>query len=130
MPEPNTRIASSVRGSVRCLDVDARDFSTVANGIEDMYDNAVDVIVVRGAFDDATLAEVGERLDVDGYDPGWSRPNETMPVEDVQLLGTDTPATPTFRAPRGASLDAYLGSAAAHACEAAAVFKPEFDAAT
>jgi len=129
MPEPNTRIASSVRGSVRCLDVDARDFAAVANGIEDMYDNAVDVIVVRGAFDDATLAEVGERLDVDGYDPGWSRPNETMPVEDVQLLGTDTPATPTFRAPRGASLDAYLGSAAAHACEAAAVFKPEFDAA-
>lgn len=129
MPEPHTRVASSVRGSVRFLDVDARDSSTVANAIEDMYDNTLDVIVVRGAFDPEPLAEVGERLDLDGNDPGWSRPNEKMPVEDVQLLGTDTPATPTFRSPRGTSLDAYLSSAAAHGGEAAAVFKPGFDAA-
>jgi len=127
MPEPHTRVASSVRGSVRSLEVDARDSSAVANGIEDIYDNAFDVIVVRGAFDPDTLAEVGERLD--GDDPGWSRPNEKMPIEDVQLLGTDTPATPTFRTPRGASLDAYLSSAAAHVDEAAAVFHSDFDAA-
>ncbi len=101
----------------------------MANGIEDMYDNALDVMVVRGAFDRASLAEVGERLDVDGNDPGWSRPNEKMPVEDIQLLGTDTPATPTFQSPRGASLDAYLNSAATHANEAAAVFRAGFDAA-
>ena len=129
MLAPDTRIASGIRGSVRSLDVDARNGSTVVNGIEDMYDDGVDVIVVRGAFDAAALAEVGERLDVDARDPGWSRPNEKMPVEDVQLLGTDTPATPTFRSPRGASLDAYLGSAAAHAGEAAAAFRPGFDAA-
>ena len=59
MPEPHTRVASSVRGSVRSLEVDARDSSTVANGIEDIYDDALDVIVVRGAFDAETLAEVG-----------------------------------------------------------------------
>jgi len=128
MPEPHTRVASSVRGSVRSLEVDARDSSAVSNGIEDIYDNALDVIVVRGAFDPATLAEVGERLDGARDDPGWSRPNEKMPVEDVQLLGTDTPATPTFRTPRGASLDAYLSSAAAHVGEAAAVFHSDFDA--
>ena len=53
-----------------------------------------------------------------------------MPVEDLQLLGTDTPATPTFQAPRGASLDAYLSSAA-HACATrpASVFDDGFDAA-
>jgi len=129
MPHPHTRVASSVRGSVRCIDVDAGDCAAVGNAIEDMYDDALDVIVVRGAFDAAVLAEVGERLDRDGNDPGWSRPNEKMPVEDVQLLGTDTPATPTFRSPRGESLDAYLSSAAAHASEAAAVFNVGFDAA-
>ena len=129
MSEPQTRIASSARGSVRSLDVDARDCSVAANAIEDLYDGALDVIVVRGIFDAAALAEVGERLDVDDKDPGWARPNQTMPVEDVQLLGTDTPATPTFRSPRGASFDAYLSSAAAHAGEAAAVFEPGFDAA-
>ena len=128
MPEAHTRSASSVRGSVRFLDVDARDSASVANAIEDMYDNVLDVIVVRGAFDAAPLAAVGARLDLDGSDPGWSRPNEKMPVEDVQLLGTDTPATPTFQAPRGASLDAYLSSAAAHARQADAVFATGFDA--
>lgn len=56
-----------------------------------------------------------------------SRPNQKMPVEDLQILGTDTPATPTYQAPRGPSLDAYLTSAAAHAGEAA-VFQPGFDA--
>jgi len=116
-----------VRGSVRFLEIDARDSSAVANCIEDLYDNTLDVIVVRDAFDPQTMAEVGERLDRD--DPGWSRPNETMPVEDVQLLGTDTPATPTFRSPRGESLDAYLSSAAAHIGEAAAAFDAHFDAA-
>jgi hypothetical protein len=48
---------------VRFVDVDARDLSKLANGIEDLYDDAFDVIVVRGAFDAAALAEAGERLD-------------------------------------------------------------------
>jgi len=93
-----------------------------------MYGEILDVIVARRAFDAAVLAEVGERLDSGARDPGWSRPNEKMPVEDLQLLGTDTPATPTYQAPRGASLDAYLGSAASHAADAARVFEPGFDA--
>lgn len=117
-----------VRRPVRSLEVDARDLSAVANVIEDMYADDCDVVVVRGAFDASILAEAGERLDSDASDPGWSRPNASMPVEDVQLLGTDTPATPTFRSPRGESLDAYLASAAAHASQASAVFAPGFDA--
>ena len=51
------------------------------------------------------------RTDRTDRDPGWARPNEKMPVEDIQILGTHTPATPTYQAPRGASLDAYLDSA-------------------
>jgi hypothetical protein len=129
MPELQDRNAARVRRSVRSLDVDATDTTSVANGIEDMYDDSLDVLVVRGAFDAATLAAVGERLDAETTAFPWSRPNEKMPVEDVQLLGTDTPATPTFRAPRGGSLDAYLASAAAHGAEAAAVFGDGFDAA-
>jgi len=99
-------VSPRIRRSVRVLDVDIRDTSTVANGIEDMYDDGLDVVVVRNALDGAMLARVGEKLDSGALAVTWSRPNETMPVEDLQLLGTDTPATPTFRAPRGASLDA------------------------
>ncbi|MDO9313179.1 MAG: hypothetical protein Q7T97_01370 [Burkholderiaceae bacterium] len=101
----------------------------MVNGIDDLYNEALDVIVVRGAFDGRALAEAGNRLDSNALDPGWSRPNEKMPLEDLQLLGTDTPATPTYQDPRGASLDAYLSSAATHAAEASAVFEPGFDAA-
>ena len=128
MSELEDRVASRVRRSVRFLDVDARDTSTVANGIEDMYDEGLDVMVVRGALDRGTLASVGEQLDSGSREVAWSRPNEKMPIEDLQLLGTDTPATPTFQAPRGASLEAYLSSAAAHASRARAVFDGGFDA--
>jgi Carrier-protein-independent halogenase WelO5 len=127
MPEQPDPATPNFRRPVRWLDVDARDLALVANGIEDIYREACDTIVVRGAFDETVLAETGTRLDTDSRD--WSRPNEKMPVEDVQLLGTDTPATPTYRDPRGASLDAYLGSGAAHSTEGAAVFDSDFDVA-
>lgn len=93
-----------------------------------MYGDTLDVIIVRGAFDASVLSEAGERLDSDTRELGWSRPNVKMPVEDLQLLGTDTPATPTYQAPRGASLDAYLTSAATHASAVGAIFEPGFDA--
>lgn len=128
MPEQSSPTAAAQRRPVRYLVVDARDLAVVGDGIEDLYAGAVDVIVVRGAFDAVTLADVGQRLDSDDRDPGWSRPNVKMPVEDLQVLGTDTPATPTYQAPRGTSLDAYLASAAAHAGDAEAVFEPGFDA--
>ena len=70
----------------------------------------------------------GGFLDRDDHNPGWARPNEKMPVEDIQLLGTDTPATPTYRAPRGDSLDAYLSSAAQHLGEAERVWQGGFNA--
>lgn len=129
MMEQTAGTGPAQRRPVRSLDVDAIDVSAVGNGIEALYDDGLDVIVVRGAFDAATLVTAGERLDSGLGDPGWSRPNEKMPVEDLQLLGTDTPATPTYQSPRGASLDAYLASAARHAADAAAVFEAGFDAA-
>lgn len=128
MQELRDRITARVR-TVRVLDVDARDTSAVANGVEDMYDDRLDVVAVRHALDGAMLARVGEQLDSGALAVAWSRPNEKMPIEDLQLLGTDTPATPTFQAPRGASLDEYLSSAVAHATRAASVFADGFDAA-
>ncbi len=112
---------------VRSLDVDVTDLSAVRNGIEDLYDDKLDVIVVRNAFDARRLAAAGAALDrADGH-IGWARPNEKMPVEDIELLGTDTPATPTYRAPRGASLDEYLASAQRHEALTAGVFDSTFD---
>jgi len=116
------------RRTVRAVEINPDGAASVANAIEDMYRDTLDVILARGAFPRAPLAAAGDFLDRDDHNPGWARPNEKMPVEDIQLLGTDTPATPTYRAPRGDSLDAYLSSAAAHLGEAERVWNGAFDA--
>jgi hypothetical protein len=51
-----------------------------------------------------------------------------MPIEDIQILGTDTPALPTYSAPSGASLDEYLASAERHRDEGRHVFDDGFEA--
>lgn len=113
---------------IRSIEMQGGDEST-ADVITSMYDDALDVVIVRGAFPAAPLAAAGERLDRDDTNPGWARPNQRMPVEDIQILGTDTPATPTYTAPTGASLDAYLDSADRHRDEGQRVFGGDFDAA-
>ena len=114
-PTNDQRPAATTAGrTVRFLDVPAADVARAADAIEDFYEDRLDVLVVRGAFDRTPLSEAGERLDRDDSGRAWARPNQKMPVEDIQLIGTDTPATPTYQTPKGPSLDAYLESAARH----------------
>jgi hypothetical protein len=96
---------TGVRKPVCSLQVAWRDVVAASDGIADMYDEGRDVLIVRGALDAAIPGEAGERLDADCRESGWFHPNETMPVEDVRLLGADSPATPTHGSPRGVSLD-------------------------
>jgi len=127
MLEPSTP-GVAARRTVRSLEVDRRDTAQVANAIEDMYRDALDVLIVRNALNRDVLSATGAQLDSDAGDPGWVRPNEKMPVEDLQIFGTDAPATPTYQAPRGVSLDAYLGSADKHRAQDPDVFAGGFDA--
>ena len=115
--------------TIRAREVDAARIGADAGAIPQMYDDQLDVLIVRRAFDDKPLADAGERLDRDDADPGWARPNIKMPVEDIQILGTDTPATPTYQAPGGASLDDYLASAERHRQAGQGVFDAGFHAA-
>lgn len=116
------------RRPVRSAELPAMDGATLADGIGDIYAGRLDVIVARQALDVATLTQAGDELDTDKPGPAWDRPNVAAPLDDVRLLGTDSPATPTFRKPRGVSLQDYLASSAAHAQDTAGVFKPGFDA--
>jgi hypothetical protein len=113
--------------TIRSIEIDTADAARAANGIEDLYNDSLDVIVARHALSREPIAAAGDELDRTDRDPGWARPNEKMPVEDIQILGTHTPATPTYQAPRGASLDAYLDSAARHRAEANGAFAAGFD---
>jgi len=120
--------APTAKREIRSIEVNGPT-AGVTDVISQMYDDQLDVVIVRGAFPAGPLAAAGERLDTDERNPGWARPNERMPVEDIQILGTDTPATPTYQAPTGASLDAYLESAEKHRDEGQRVFGGDFDAA-
>jgi carrier-protein-independent halogenase WelO5-like protein len=113
--------------TVRSIEISTADDARAATGIEDLYNDKLDVIVARHAFPLEPIAAAGDELDRTDRDPGWARPNEKMPVEDIQILGTHTPGTPTYQAPRGASLDAYLDSAERHRAEAKAAFPAGFD---
>ena len=112
---------------IRSVDIDSAHAAGLSSGIEDLYNDTLDVIVARRAFPLAPMNAAGDLLDRDDRNPGWERPNEKMPVEDIQILGTDTPATPTYRAPRGGSLDAYLDGTARHRAAAQQAFPAEFD---
>src|SRR5258708_27055912 len=107
--------------------IEVTDAVPAANGIEDLYNDTLDVILSRRAFPREPIAAAGDELDRTDRDPGWARPNEKMPVEDIQILGTHTPATPTYQAPRGASLDAYPEGTERHRAHANTVFAEGFD---
>src|SRR5581483_6083890 len=116
---------SASRRTIRASEL--RNGTATGDLIADLYDDRLDVVVARDAMAAAPLSAAGESLDRDDRDPGWQRPNEKMPVEDIQLLGTDAPATPTYQAPRAVALDAYLESATKHRAETTRVFDAGFD---
>jgi hypothetical protein len=121
---------TAAQRQIRSAEVDASAPGAASDAINQMYNDELDVLIVRNALPRTPLAAAGDRLDRDDTDPGWARPNIKMPVEDIQILGTDTPATPTYQAPRGATLDAYLASADKHREEGQGVFDSSFNAAT
>lgn len=120
-------MSSAVDRLVRSTDVDVSEAGRLADAVDQMYNDELDVIVVRRALDPPRLERVGEYLDRGDVDPGWARPNERMPIEDIQVLGTDTPATPTYSAPTGASLDSYLDSADRHRSATEGLFDADFN---
>jgi hypothetical protein len=109
--------------TLRVLDVSARDMAVAADCISQMYNNEIDVVVVRGAVRPEPLAAVAESFERGEQTPAWNRPNAQVATEDIQVLGVA--ATPTYSTPRGPSLDEYLESATWH--QRAPVFDEPFD---
>jgi hypothetical protein len=108
------------------VDRSAAELPPTTNTIEELYDRALDVLVVRGAVASAPLADVAAAIERGERAPAWTRPNAVMPPEDIQVLGTA--ATPTYSAPQGPTLDAYLESADWY--EHAPLFDGAFDPTT
>ena len=111
------------RPEPRCIDTPADADGPLSNAIEDLYDQRLDVAVVRRAWHDSQLASVAASLDREERNPGWNRPNAAMPPEDIQVLGTA--ATPTYSTPTGPTLNRYLEDADWY--ERAPLFDGAFD---
>jgi hypothetical protein len=93
--------------------------------VQEIYADNLDVAVIRSAFPKNSLAAAAQVVDTAKL--SWNRPNLGMPGNDIYILGTDTPATPTYTNPRGATLEAYLTSASTHSGEAHGIFASDFD---
>lgn len=116
----------SPRRQVRHRELSSSQHDAAPGAIDDIYADRLDVLTVRSAMDPRGVAAIWRRLSRETADSAWARPNEAMPVEDVQLLGADAPATPSYSAPRGVSFDDYLASARRHAGELEALFGTDF----
>jgi 2OG-Fe(II) oxygenase superfamily len=112
--------SSAERPTIRSVDVHASDLSSVRDGIVDLYEDRLDVIMIRGAFPRASIESVGEELDRGDRDPGWANPNARIPTEDIQVIGTA--ATPTYSTPQGPTVDAYIEGAQKARSSATALF--------
>lgn len=102
--------------------------AAMSHAIEDLYDDRLDVMMVRNALSTAPLVAAAALLDQENDRRAWARPNVVAPSDDIYILGTDAPATPTYSAPTGASLEAYLAGATKHRAHTADVFPSGFDA--
>jgi hypothetical protein len=84
-----------------------RDF---ANAVEDIHQDRLDALVLRGGLPDSTRRAIVARL---GDEMPWHRPNQTGPRADIRVLGVA--ATPTFATPGGPPVESYFDEAARYA---------------
>ena len=92
--------------SITSVDIPVAEAAQHANGIEDLYNGALDVR--------------------DADEVGWARPNQKNPADDIRMLGM--PATPTYASPTGPSPEAYFEQAEWTRNNAPRIFGGEWDA--
>jgi hypothetical protein len=78
-----------------------------ANAIEDIHQDRLDAVVIRGGFPESLRQMLVARLSDDRL--AWQRPNQTGPSADIRVLGVA--ATPTFSTPGGPPVDSYFDAA-------------------
>ena len=120
-------VESEYRRNVRYAEL-GNDSFALARAIDDIYEDRLDLALLRGALPAEPLSAAGTLLAQENPSRSWSRPNVVAPAQDIYILGTDAPATPTYSAPTGATLDAYLSGARRHGTDTEGVFPAGFDA--
>lgn len=93
--------------TVRVVEVDADRLTGCPSGIEDIYTDQYDVLLIRRAFERDILESIGKIINGGKLDLDWIHPNPPeMEGENIQVLGM--PLTPTGKTPMGPELNSYL----------------------
>ena len=89
--------------TIRAVDVTPAELADHADAIEQIHQDRLDAIVLRGAFPEPLREHILARLEAG--DLPWLRPNSSGPQADIHVLGNA--ATPTFNTPSPA--EAHFG---------------------
>ena len=92
----------------RMKDLGAGELAQATHAIEEITDDQLDLVLIRGAFPREVTAAAREALARPGLP--WLRLNEGMPSIDIDLLGW--PSFPTFKAPKGPTLEQHFAASA------------------
>ena len=87
---------------IRAAEVDFPDVGDFSNAIEDIYEDRLDALVLRGGMPVDVATSVTRRL-TENADLPWLRPNKIGPRADIHVLGVA--ATPTFETPGGPDVE-------------------------
>jgi hypothetical protein len=93
--------------TIRAVDIVDEDAGDHDDAIEQIHQDQLDAVVLRGAFPEPLREAILARL-ADGGLP-WQRPNSSGPQADIHVLGTA--ATPTFNTPGGPAVEQYFADA-------------------
>lgn len=93
--------------TIRAVDVTPAELADHADAIEQIHQDRLDAIVLRGAFPGPLREHILARLEAG--DLPWLRPNSSGPQADIHVLGNA--ATPTFNTPGGPEVERYFDDA-------------------
>ena len=93
--------------TVRLLEITREELFEGRDLIGEMYNDDLDVVLIRGAFDRDALQAVGTVVSSEGFSSEWRHPNPPeMMGEDIKVLGV--PLTPSGSRPAGPDEDDYF----------------------
>jgi hapalindole-type alkaloid chlorinase len=118
-------IATVLENTVRVVEIDLAQIDDYPMLLEDIYDDRIDVLMIRQAFCPKELEAAGMAAQQESC-LQWLRPNPAEMVgENIQVLGVSL--TPSGKTPMGPSLDVYLTENQAYRQVSDRLFNPEFN---
>jgi hapalindole-type alkaloid chlorinase len=114
-----------MNNAIRHLELQSADSGNCSAILEDIYNDTMDAVVLRGVFSTPALQQVQQALAKTDIESAWHEPNAGFQGLGIRVLGLA--ATRCGTMPNGPSKDDYFTSAAARPEALTALFGSAFD---